>query len=42
MFKKTVDRLIDTGVMGYLSSEHFTRKRTYYRVIDGLKVATLL
>ena len=41
MFKNTIDRLIDTGVMGYLSNEHYTRKRTYYKVKDGPKVLGL-
>ncbi|KAL7015214.1 hypothetical protein ACKWTF_016344 [Chironomus riparius] len=41
MFKSIVDRLIDTGVMGYLSNEHFTRKRMYYKVQEGPKVLGL-
>lgn len=41
MFKKTVDRLIDTGVMSHLSNKHYTRKHTYYRVLDGPKVLSL-
>lgn len=41
MFKKTVDRLIDTGVMSHLSNEHYTRKHSYYRVLNGPKVLSL-
>jgi len=41
MFKKTVDRLIDTGVMIHLSNEHYTRKHSYYKVLDGPKVLSL-
>ena len=38
MFKKTIDRLIDTGVMKFLAENYYTRKYKFERIESGPSV----
>lgn len=41
MFKKTVDSLIDTGVMKYLTENYYSKKKEYIKASSTPKVLTV-
>lgn len=40
-FRRLIDRLVDTGVMGYLTKEHYVKELKFYKPKTGPKVLTV-